>query len=325
MEQALPERISKEDLSQMSSADIRETVNNLRGICGLEPDSTLIKASLKRLMDKYERIWEYTRAWIMEQELKLKKEKEMAKKKDTKQTEMKKVEKKDQKPAAGVEPAGKTTEKAPEITEITDRMALLALAKIAGWESNDPFIGNGSDDVVKVTAEDGTETELKAMTDDQCKMELGENIGMLTPEDQKAVEAMENGPAIWAKFTSLREDLSKTKIAEEKKKTKAESKKADTAQGGGTKLPKAPKEPKPPAAPRYTRSDAFAEALKKSPKTVSELIADSDKIYAGKGGKANEKEAKWMAGYAIKLLTAMKLVEIDGDEIKSIAGCILES
>jgi len=123
----------------------------------------------------------------------------------------------------------------PKVVEITDRMALLALAQVAGWEPNDPFIGNANDDSVVITDNDGAETELRALTDDQCKMELGENIGILTPEDQKTVEAMENGPAIWAKFTSLREDLSKAQIAEEKKKTKAASKKADTAQGGGDK------------------------------------------------------------------------------------------
>lgn len=222
MEQALPARISRVDLSQMSCPVIRETVNNLRAICGLEPDSTLIKASLQRLMDKYERIWEYTRAWLMDQELKSKKEKEMSKKKDAKQTEMK-ADKKKEAPKAADKPA-----ETPKVVEITDRMALLALAQVVGWESNDPFIGNSPEDVVKVTAEDGTETELKAMTDDQCKMELVENLGILTPEDQKAVEAMPNGPAIWSQFVSLREDLSKAKVEAGKKETKEAKKDGKT-------------------------------------------------------------------------------------------------
>ena len=154
----------------------------------------------------------------------------MSKKKDTKQTEMKSEKKKDQKQAVADKPA-----ETPKVVEITDRMALLALAQVAGWEPNDPFIGNSPEDTITTTNE-GADTELKAMTDDQCKMELGENIGILTPEDQKTVEAMENGPAIWAKFASLREDLSKAKVETTKKETKA-AKAADKPAGEKKKGP----------------------------------------------------------------------------------------
>jgi hypothetical protein len=200
------------------------------------------------------------------------------------------------------------------VTVITDRIALLAIAKLAGWEPNDP--------------------DIPALSEEACKMELGENVGLVRPEDKATIEAYENGPSIWAYFTGVNKGLAeaavagdaKTKKAAEiqaaKDKKEAEKKAAKDKKAAEKAAKDAEKKAAAPAVIRYTRSDAFADALKKKPGKLSELIKDSDALYAGKGGSSNEKEAKWMAGYAVKLLTAMKLLVVDGDEIKTIADCI---
>jgi len=215
-------RIERSKLAGMNCGEVAGHINMLRRTIGMEEiDFRTMKHSLDRLMNRYDRQWEYTRAVVIERKERAEKEKAMAKKKDDK--------KQTTKPAAkAAAPAVEKKPEAPKLIEITDRLALLALAQVAGWEANDPFIGNSAEDTVTVESDSG-ETELKAMTDDACKMELGENIGILTPEDQKAVEAMENGEAIWVKFISLREDLTKAKVETTKKETKAAAKAADKA------------------------------------------------------------------------------------------------
>lgn len=170
-----------------------------------------------------------------------------------------------------------------------DRSAFEALA-VACWDESD-------------------RPDISEMTDDQVSQELKESLGLLAPEDEEVITALENGEANWNYLQALMKDLAKEKVEAPK----------------GKKEKKAPKEKKEktPAAPKYTRSDAFADALCKSPTSVKELISSSDKLYASQGGKSNEKEAKWMAGYALKLLSSMNLIKVDGDKIENIADCIL--
>lgn len=169
-----------------------------------------------------------------------------------------------------------------------DRSAFEALA-IACWEEAD-------------------RPNISEMTDDEVMSELKESLGLLAPEDKETFLALENGDANWAYL----EDLMKDQAGDEVKPAKKTDKKA----------PKEKKE-KAETAPKYTRSEAFADALRKSPTSVKELIKDSDQLYASHSGKSNEKEAKWMAGYAFKLLSAMNLISITGDKIENIADCIL--
>lgn len=184
----------------------------------------------------------------------------------------------------------KKKEKAPEVPKFVadDRSAFEALA-IACWEEAD-------------------RPNISEMTDDEVMNELKESLGLLAPEDKETILALENGAANWAYL----EDLMKDQAGDEVKPAKKTDKKA----------PKEKKE-KAETAPKYTRSEAFADALRKSPTSVKELIKDSDQLYASHSGKSNEKEAKWMAGYAFKLLSAMNLISITGDKIENIADCIL--
>lgn len=188
----------------------------------------------------------------------------------------------------------KKKEKAPEVPKFAadDRSAFEALA-VACWEEDD-------------------RPDISEMTDDQVSQELKESLGLLAPEDKETILALENGKANWAYLEDLMKDQAEEKV-EVKKKEKAPKEK---------KPPKEKKE-KVPAIPKYTRSEAFADALRKSPTSVKELITSSDKLYASQGGKSNEKEAKWMAGYALKLLSAMNLIKVAGDKIENIADCIL--
>lgn len=188
----------------------------------------------------------------------------------------------------------KKKEKAPEVPKFAadDRSAFEALA-VACWEEDD-------------------RPDISEMTDDQVSQELKESLGLLAPEDKETILALENGKANWAYLEDLMKDQAEEKV-EVKKKEKAPKEK---------KPPKEKKE-KVPAIPKYTRSEAFADALRKSPTSVKELITSSDKLYASQGGKSNDKEAKWMAGYAFKLLSAMNLIKVDGDKIENIADCIL--
>lgn len=188
----------------------------------------------------------------------------------------------------------KKKEKAPEVPKFAadDRSAFEALA-VACWEEDD-------------------RPDISEMTDDQVSQELKESLGLLAPEDKETILALENGKANWAYLEDLMKDQAEEKV-EVKKKEKAPKEK---------KPPKEKKE-KVPAIPKYTRSEAFADALRKSPTSVKELITSSDKLYASQGGKSNDKEAKWMAGYAFKLLSAMNLIKVAGDKIENIADCIL--
>ncbi len=188
----------------------------------------------------------------------------------------------------------KKKEKAPEVPKFAadDRSAFEALA-VACWEEDD-------------------RPDISEMTDDQVSQELKESLGLLAPEDKETILALENGKANWAYLEDLMKDQAEEKV-EVKEKEKAPKEK---------KPPKEKKE-KVPAIPKYTRSEAFADALRKSPTSVKELITSSDKLYASQGGKSNDKEAKWMAGYAFKLLSAMNLIKVAGDKIENIADCIL--
>lgn len=100
----------------------------------------------------------------------------------------------DQPPAEITEPSPSESQKEPNaakqeaeapkaVVQITDRIALEALAQIAGWEPKDP--------------------DISSYTDDQCGEDLRENVGLLDPEDQPTVEAMENGKAIWKYFQNI--------------------------------------------------------------------------------------------------------------------------
>jgi len=165
-----------------------------------------------------------------------------------------------------------------------DRSAFEALA-IACWEEAD-------------------RPNISEMTDDQVSQELKESLGLLAPEDKETILALENGKANWAYLEDLMKDQAEEKV-EVKEKEKAPKEK---------KPPKEKKE-KVPAIPKYTRSEAFADALRKSPTSVKELITSSDKLYASQGGKSNDKEAQTICRFILPALEALGVVTLSGTDI----------
>lgn len=87
---------------------------------------------------------------------------------------------------------------------------------------------------------------------------------------------------------------------------------------------KVAKEEKPakkaPDAPKYSRSDAFGEALmagKKNKKSLAQIVEDSDALYSeATGRRSNTKEATWCANLSLKALAACGYVTVDGDAIE---------
>jgi outer membrane biosynthesis protein TonB len=88
---------------------------------------------------------------------------------------------------------------------------------------------------------------------------------------------------------------------------------------------KAAKEEKPapkkaPDAPKYSRSDAFGEALmagKKNKKSLAQIVEASDTLYSeATGRRSNPKEATWCANLSLKALAACGYVTVDGDAIE---------
>jgi len=165
-----------------------------------------------------------------------------------------------------------------------DRSAFEALA-VACWEEDD-------------------RPDISEMTDDQVSQELKESLGLLAPEDKETILALENGKANWAYLEDLMKDQAEEKV-EVKEKEKAPKEK---------KPPKEKKE-KVPAIPKYTRSEAFADALRKSPTSVKELITSSDKLYASQGGKSNDKEAQTICRFILPALEALGVVTLSGTDI----------
>lgn len=69
---------------------------------------------------------------------------------------------------------------------------------------------------------------------------------------------------------------------------------------------------KTPAAPKYTRAHAFADAVRSlnGIGTKETLVAESDKLYAGKGGNANLKESAWYYNAIVPGLIALEIAHI---------------
>ena len=73
-------------------------------------------------------------------------------------------------------------------------------------------------------------------------------------------------------------------------------------------------------APKYSRADAFGEALmsgKKDKKTIAQLIEESDALYSeATGRRANPKEAETTVMKGVKMLASCGYIELSGDSIK---------
>lgn len=179
----------------------------------------------------------------------------------------------------------KKKEAAPEKVVITDRMALEALANLAGWPADDPDISKLSDEAVLA--------------------ELNDNIDVIREkEDKKTVLAMENGAEIWDFFLARKKELAQATVGKEAGKGEAEKK------AKATKEPKEPKPPKEPPAPKYLREQSVIDTLKeKKSGTVKDLIQASDDLYAANGGKASPSMAEWTGKVVFKTLTVLGLLQ----------------
>ena len=73
-------------------------------------------------------------------------------------------------------------------------------------------------------------------------------------------------------------------------------------------------------APKYSRADAFGEALmsgKKDKKTIAQLIEESDTLYSeATGRRPNPKEAETTVMKGVKMLASCGYIELSGDSIK---------
>lgn len=88
------------------------------------------------------------------------------------------------------------------------------------------------------------------------------------------------------------------------------------AAGGRPKAPKAPKAPKPPKPARYTRSAALRAAMDEGVTKKEELITRAAAIYAEKnGGEPNERESRFIFGFATQVMEAFDIATYDGDNL----------
>lgn len=73
-------------------------------------------------------------------------------------------------------------------------------------------------------------------------------------------------------------------------------------------------------APKYSRADAFGEALMsglKLKKTIAQLIEESDALYSeATGRRPNPKEAETTVMKGVKMLASCGYIELSGDSIK---------
>lgn len=74
-------------------------------------------------------------------------------------------------------------------------------------------------------------------------------------------------------------------------------------------------------AESFSRIEAVGKILAKSkaPMTVESLVTKSDKLYADqllKSRKSNLKSQEFEVNWAVKLLKAAEVLEVDGDKIK---------
>jgi len=91
--------------------------------------------------------------------------------------------------------------------------------------------------LAEVVWEEKDRPNIAEMTDDQCKMELGEHVSLLTPEDKDTILAVDGGEKAWELFGTMREELAKAAVAEQTPKAEKAGKgkkpeKAGKAAGG---------------------------------------------------------------------------------------------
>lgn len=297
------------DPNERAREELASRINAMRRELG-KPGTDFIrnKASFAKLVTAYGmELAEYERAvrlgtrmaewWIREGEVETsrhsdewckhwysffnQKEKEMTKQQAGKGKTKANPKKKDQQvpePAATTETEMPMPDEGGEVqpVEITDRLAVEILFAVTMKPEDRP--------------------KVEDFTDLQCKAELKENIGLLAPEDRKAIleQFPEDGEAAWAHFQALRADLAGKKVKEEKRAGKAAGKGNKDKAPAGEKLPKEKKAGKrdgdvpapvgekrkgPP--PKFTERDEygfgigsanhdFIEFLKSGPKTMKE-------------------------------------------------------
>lgn len=175
---------------------------------------------------------------------------------------------KKEKEKAEKKPVKKEKKEETPVLKMTDRDALAVLASAVWTEGDGPDVPN--------------------LTDEQCQLELHENIGLLAPEDKEVIEAMENGPAVWEYLLQVKRNVLPPE----------EETKPDTKKGKGKKDEKPAKEPKlkkekkekkerTPRAEKFTRIDAVCMILSSEGGTPNDIATKANQLYIEKGGPDN--------------------------------------
>lgn len=147
----------------------------------------------------------------------------------------------------------------------------------------------------------------------------------MKPEDYKGFSegAIETLGAMG--YSAPKEATSRKKVAPKKTSPKKVTSKKTSPKKVSPKKA-TPKKEAEPSEPRYTRYNAFAEALKgPGAGTVAKLTEKADALFVKKTGKeANEKEAAGTVRKALLTLQALELVSVEGGKIEILVDGVFE-
>lgn len=143
------------------------------------------------------------------------------------------------------------------------------------------------------------------------KAKKGKKVVEPEPEDDENGEGEDEAPA-----PKKGKKLAKAVEPDDDDETPAPAKKGKAAK----EEKPAKKAKKDDDAPKYSRADAFGEALmsgKKDKKTIAQLIEESDTLYSeATGRRPNPKEAETTVMKGVKMLASCGYIELGTDSVK---------